>query len=223
MRTHVRLVLVSAVLAIFALSAWSAPVVLNPSFEAVHLSAPFDSSNPADVPNWTHSGPVGDALIWGVGYFDGGGSITVAGDGSQFVTMGGGFNAPGTGSWSQSIGGFTVGLAYRLTFMLAGECTTCGTQVVTAKATGVTSTMNNFSAPIPSANYWRNWQAFSLAFTADAATETISFTSATQFDVGLDNIGITQVASGVPEPASWGLIGAGMAALALLRRRFRVF
>src|SRR5437879_2265649 len=134
-------------LAALAVSGWSAPIVLNPSFEAVQIASPFLSSNPADVPNWTHAGPVGDALLWAIGYHDSGGSITVAGAGNQFVTMGGGFQASGTGSWSQSISGFTIGLAYNLSFMLAGECSTCGNQVVTAKATGATTTMNNYTDP----------------------------------------------------------------------------
>ena len=105
--------------------------------------------------------------------------------------------------------------------MLAGECSTCGSQVVRAKATGVTTTMNDFNAPIPSVNYWRNWQTFNLLFTADAVTEMISFSSTTQFDVGLDRVNIAEVPSGVPEPATWGLFSVGAAALALLRRRLK--
>jgi hypothetical protein len=214
-----RLLVLPATLAVLGVLGWSAPIVQNPSFEAVQIGSPFLSSTATDVPDWTHAGTVGDALLWAIGYADGGGSVTVAGDGKQFVTMGGGFNASGNGTWSQSISGFTIGLAYNLSFMLTGECSTCGTQVVTAKATGATSTMNTFNAPIPGVNYWRSWQTFDLPFTADATTEVISFNSTTQFDVGLDNVNIAQVASGVPEPATWGLFGAGAAVLALLRRR----
>jgi len=208
-------------LAALAVSGWSAPIVQNPSFEAVQIGSPFLSSNPANVPNWTHAGAAGDALLWAIGYSDSGGSITVAGAGNQFVTIGGGFGSSGTGSWSQSISGFTIGLAYNLSFMLGGEGTFSGTQVVTAKATGITATMNNFNAPIPSVNYWRTWQAFNLPFIADATTETISFSSTTEFDVGLDNVNVSQVVSGVPEPATWGLFGVGAAAIALLRRRLK--
>jgi hypothetical protein len=208
-------------LAALALPGWSAPIVQNPSFEAVQIGSPFLSSNPADIPNWTHTGTVGDALLWAIGYSDTGGSITVAGAGRQFVTIGGGFESAGTGSWSQSITGFTIGQAYNLSFMLAGECSTCGAQVVTARATGVTTIMNNYTAPIPDVNYWRTWQAFSLPFIADATTEAISFSSTTRFDVGLDNVNVSQAISGVPEPATWGLFGVGAAAITLLRRRLK--
>ena len=37
--------------------------VTNGSFEAVQISSSF-SSNPANIPGWTHTGDVGDALLW---------------------------------------------------------------------------------------------------------------------------------------------------------------
>jgi len=208
---------------ILTVCSWSAPVITNASFETPVLTSAmnFTDANPADVTGWTHAGSVGDGVLWGIGYTDGGGNITVAGAGKQFVTMGGGFGTLGTATWSQSVSGFTIGTAYDLTFMLAGEGTFSGTQTVTAKAQGVGSTSNNFNAPMSGANYWRNWQSFTLPFTADATTETISFSSTTQFDVGLDNVGISQVQSGVPEPSTWGLFGAGAAVLALVRRRLK--
>lgn len=206
----------------FSLSAWAAPIVTNGSFESIVLSSPFDDQNPADVTGWAHSGACGggsDGCFWAIGYSDGGGSITVAGAGRQFVTMGGGFSAVGSSTWSQAVSGFTIGGVYALNFMLAGEGTFSGTQIVTAKAQGIGSTMNNFTAPLSPSNYWRNWQPFSLQFTADATTETISFSSTTQFDVGLDNVIISQ--SSVPEPGSLGLMAMGLVAAFALRRRYR--
>jgi hypothetical protein len=186
------------------------------------MGSPFVDTNLADVIGWSHSGVHTEGPLWAIGYTSaGGGSITVAGDGSQFVTMGGGGAASGTSSWFQAVSGFTIGTVYILTFMLAGEGPFSPGQNVTAEAQGVGSTMNNFTAPTPSADYWRTWQPFSLQFTADATTETISFTSTTQFDVGLDNVGISQAQSGVPEPGTWTLLGAGMVVLALGRHRAR--
>jgi len=50
-----------------------------------------------------------------------------------------------------------------------------------------------------------------MIFTANATTEEVLFTSTTAFGVGLDNVSITEV---VPEPGTWSLLGAGIAALA---------
>src|SRR5215472_16874277 len=99
-------------------------VIANGSFEATQIGFPFLSSNPADIPGWTHGGDAGDALLWHVGYSDLGGTITTAGQGNQFVTMGGGFGAVGTADWSTMITGLVVGDSYALTFMTASETTT---------------------------------------------------------------------------------------------------
>ena len=74
----------------------SAQTIVNGDFEDVALVGTF-SSNPADIPGWIHTGG-GDQLIWRVGYSDGGGTITTAGDGNssveQFVTFGAGAFQP---------------------------------------------------------------------------------------------------------------------------------
>jgi hypothetical protein len=87
-------------------SALAAPSITNGSFEAVPIGFPFKSSNPADIPGWTHSGTAGEALLWAIGYSDGAGSVTVAGQGSQFVTLGSGFNQPpAAAAWSTTVSG----------------------------------------------------------------------------------------------------------------------
>ena len=188
----------------------SAPIVLNASFELDVLSSPF-FGNAGTVQNWTHGGP-GDGPHWAIGYSDGGGSITTAGAGNQFVTMGGG-GTVGTGTWSQTVSGFTVNQQYILSFMLAGEVTS-DNSLVTAEMIGIGTTQQNFAAPPSlSVNYWRTWQTFNMQFTADSITEQIFFTSTTIHDVGLDNVGISLV-TGTPEPATWGMLSAGLAALA---------
>ncbi len=56
-----------------ATAATGNPFIQNGDFEDVKIVAPFMSKNPADVPGWTHSyGDPGDALIWRIGYADGG-------------------------------------------------------------------------------------------------------------------------------------------------------
>lgn len=80
------LVFALATVSFLLIPATLAQTVMNPSFEAKQIGT--FSSNPADIPGWTKVGSTGDGLLWAVGYVDGGGSITTAGDGRQFVTMG---------------------------------------------------------------------------------------------------------------------------------------
>ena len=69
--------------------------VENGDFEDVLIGPPYNSSDPADIPGWTHTGSVGDALLWSEGYVDSGGDVLFAGHKKQFVTIGGGFDGSG--------------------------------------------------------------------------------------------------------------------------------
>src|ERR1022692_1577776 len=102
-------------------AAFAGPIITNGSFEAVQIGSPFSSANPADIPGWTHGGSPGDALLWAVGYADGKGNITTADAGNQFVTLGGGFDRPGTADWSTTITGLTPTDTYVLSFMIATD------------------------------------------------------------------------------------------------------
>lgn len=222
MKTPLQAVIAFA-LAVLSLGigAHASPVVQNPSFEAVQIGSPFRSSNAADVPDWTHTGPVGDALLWAVGYSDGGGSITVAGDGNQFVTMGGGFNTPGTSAWSQSISGFTPLQPYVLTFKMASE--TSDSQAITVSfPAGSATPAQTFTAAPSTANYWRNWETKSLTFIPNSSSVTLQFGVTQQTDdVGLDAVSIAAVPSGLPLPSSvWGglVLLAGLGAWTARRR-----
>ncbi|HTI52242.1 MAG TPA: hypothetical protein VL475_14865, partial [Planctomycetaceae bacterium] len=87
----------------------SADLITNGSFEDVAIGSPYVSTDTADVSGWTFSGTVGEGPLWRVGYSDGSGSITVAGDGEQFVTLGGGFFDFATTNLDQTLTGLTVG------------------------------------------------------------------------------------------------------------------
>jgi hypothetical protein len=190
--------------------------VSNGSFEAVQIGSPFASANPADIPGWTHTGTVGDALLWGIGYNDGGGSITVAGSGNQFATLGGGYLTSGTASWTTTITNLTVGKTYDLNFKIAfeGGDTPLSQQVITVGFDSGSSTgSSNFSAPYNSGNYWKVWLPESLQFVATATSAVADFSVTNQInDLGLDSVTVT-TPSGVPEPSTWAMMLLGFAGL----------
>src|SRR5260370_2232084 len=163
-------------------SAYGAPMVQNGSFEAVALGSPFSSSTPADIPGWTHSGPPGDALIWGIGYVDVNGGVTVAGAGSQFVTLGGGFGITGNASWTTTVTGLTSGQSYTLGFLMAREAATFGgPQIITVDFPSGSSTgPQSFTTALASGNYWRNWVPESEVFVATAASADVRFSVTSQ-------------------------------------------
>ena len=223
MRINSTSTFVGLILQVTAASALAVPIT-NASFEDVAIGSPYKSANVADVPGWTRTGAAGDAALWRVGYVDGAGSITVAGDGQQFVTMGGGYGPSGATSWEQSIGGLISGQIYVLEFQMAAEAaggpfTSAGiTQTLTASLIGIGTIAQDFTATNNVGNYWRDWESKSLAFTADAPSMTLKFSYDGPYDVGLDNIRITERSS-VPEPATLALLGVALAGLGFARRR----
>jgi hypothetical protein len=188
----------------------AAASITNGDFEAVQIGSPFFSTNPADIPGWTHTGDAGDALLWAVGYADSGGSITVAGSGNQFVTLGGGFDMVGTASWSTSITGLTAGNNYLLDFMMADESTFSSDQQITVDFTSGSLTLpaTFTAAGTSSANYWRDWQNKEETFLATGTSATVRFTATTRFDVGLDNVRVSNAV--VPEPRMLRLLICGL-------------
>jgi hypothetical protein len=204
---------------LLATGAAAAPIVPNHSFEDVVIGPPFHSGSTADVPGWTRSGSAGDAALWRVGYADGGGNITVAGEGSQFTTLGGGFGGSGTTTWSTTATGFTPGLTYLLEFMMASEGPCCGNQdILVSFGAGSSTPSQTFTATPDASNYWKDWESKSMLFLATAASVDLQFTATTRFDVGLDNVRVTERIDAVPEPAIISLIGT-FGAFVISRRR----
>jgi hypothetical protein len=203
-----------------------ASLVTNGSFETVQIGAPFNSNNPADIPGWTHTGAQGDALLWAIGYTDGGGAVTVAGDGNQFVTMGGGFNQPSqTSAWDQVLNGLTPGASYLLTFEMAAEADYSGDQTITVSFPSGSSTPAQSFSSAPGGHYWTNWVSQSETFVATSTSVDLMFSANTSFDVGLDDVSVVPMQSTgtVPEPSTliiWSLLGFGSAfGMRVWRRR----
>jgi hypothetical protein len=198
---------------------------VNPSFEQVVIGSPFKSSNAADVPGWTHTGVPGDALLWRTGYNDGSGTVTVAGEGSQFVTMGGGYGPTGLGTWEQALTGFVVGESYTLDFMMVSEAfdgpftfPAASTMTIVVSLIGINTVSSNFTATNDVGNYWKDWESKSFSFVADSSNLTLRFAYNGPYDVGLDNVRINNVSQPVAEPATLWILALGLVAAARRRR-----
>jgi hypothetical protein len=199
--------------AVAASGASAANLVTNGSFETPVIGAPFHSTL---IPTgWTKGGSAGDASIWRVGYSDSGGTVSVAGEGMQFVTMGGGFSGTGSTTWSQALAGLTIGGVYQLDFKIAAEGACCGAQSVLVDFVGSSTGAQSFTAPSPAANYWKDWLEQGMTFVAAASDVTLRFTYTGRYDMGLDDIRVTPV----PEPATTALWAAGLAMLGVVVRR----
>ena len=175
-------------------------------------------------PGWTHSGNPGDGLLWAIGYSDGGGSVTTAGQGNQFVTLGGGFDAPGSADWSTTITGLTPNQTYVLSFMTATELGTGiepgGPQTMTVGfLSGSSTPSESFTSPDVPAAYWRLWVTQNYTFIPTSSSAVVDFSvNDQQYDMGLDNVTVAAATPTVPEPSSLFLLGPALLSLVSLGR-----
>ncbi len=201
-----------------------AAAIVNGSFEAVQIGAQ-NSSNPADIPGWTHSGDVGDALIWNNTFniccnSNGGVPNANTGDGHQFVTMGGGFGPFGSSAWSQTILGLVVGQTYLVTFKTAAEGESPTQDLTVGMTSGSLTGSHTYTTPVSpgiSPLFWANWGTETYSFLANDTSATIQFSVFNQqWDVGLDAVSIS---SAVPEPSTWAMMILGFCGLGFMMYR----
>jgi hypothetical protein len=211
------------IVAMMSGNALGAPIITNGDFEDVQIGSPFHSNIDANIPGWTRTGDRGDGLLWAIGFMDGGGHITTAGHGNQFVTLGYGFHTdPASAAWSTTITGLTPGSMYELDFMIATEGETSSQTLGVGFTSGSSTASQSFtSGPSENGNYWMTWESEIYNFVATADTATVQFFGTIKFDIGLDYVRVREV-SPVPVPGTMLLLGSGLAGLAALRKKLRV-
>lgn len=128
-----------------------------------------------------------------------------------------------TGTLSQTFA-TTAGQKYELTFYLAGPepCTTCGFPDPRLVNVNINGTDYVLSQPA-SSNLAIQWGLKTVDFTASSSSSMLTFSSLNgtgYWGPVLDNASVEAVGSTVPEPASFLLLGSGMALISgLLRPR----
>lgn len=83
-------------------------------------------------------------------------------------------------------------------------------------------TRQALSAGGPNGGFWDVWVAHELDFKATGASATITFSTvglnANGYDVGLDNVSLSAISGGVPEPATWAMMLVGFGGLGAVLR-----
>jgi len=158
------------------------------------------------------------------GYSAFGDTVASAHSGVWFVDLNG---VNGPGAISQEIDAAT-GQQYRVDFWMSanpgpnGSTSNDGFRTLNVLWNGVVAAGARFDFQV--GDRWDNlrWQKHSVVVTGADALDTLEFrsTSSTYLAAGpfVDTISITPV----PEPQTWGLLGAGLAAVGLRMRRRRV-
>ncbi|GGE07899.1 hypothetical protein GCM10011529_12890 [Polymorphobacter glacialis] len=201
-----------------AASGASAVTLVNGSFEAGSLSAPFETATAGSsaITGWTVGG-------FGVDYV---GSYWMASDGVRSVDLSG-LNA---GSVSQAFA-TTIGSNYTVTFDLSGNPDGgVGTRTAIVSIDGSLPSIKSYVVAPSNSRESMNWQTYSYDFTAFTTTSRLVFASAdyTPFGPALDNVSVIDNGGGagstVPEPATWAMlmIGFGMVGMTVRSRRTAV-
>lgn len=198
--------------------------IVNGGFEADAASVPAAGVLFGPITGWNNPA----AYLTSAGYYS-----AAPPEGRIFALVGNGIDTGGY-HLSQTITGLTPGSSYSVKFALGSEDFVIpGTveQVNVWISAGSGSASQIYSAPVSSnatsfgpGPLWDHWAYFNYSFVASAASATIDFqqTAATSGagDTGIDDVSIS---AGVPEPATWAMMLAGIGALGVtMRRRPRI-
>jgi hypothetical protein len=124
----------------------------------------------------------------------------------------------------------TDGDSYQLTFDLGNSAYYNGAgndQGLTASATGNSVLASQLFTDPAAAGNNNEWTSETLDFTADSSSTTIEFLASDAVlseYTGLDNVDVSTtstVGTGVPEPATWGMLLFGLIGLGAVKRRSR--
>jgi hypothetical protein len=212
-----------AILGLATSSPATAATFFNGSFE--DPGGTFSFANPAEylsfgdtfVTGWLHDGSdlgefYTDGVNWGV----------TAGHGTYYVGFGAFAQTGGTMSQTFDT---TAGMTYRVDYLLTTQELDVDRpdQVGLVEALDGVTLLNSVSNTINHSNgVWIN--GISLFFTANSGSTTLRFTdlttvlNGTSINWGLDAVSV----EAVPEPASYALLGLGLAALAACKKRRRI-
>jgi Protein of unknown function (DUF642)/PEP-CTERM motif len=215
---HLRAAIGAAALALSG--AAQANLLVNGSFElGTVTTAGYEYLNPGAtaMSGWT---VVADNLLWfHTSYTDSSGTLA-ASDGAKFLDLTAtSANCTPCGGVEQTIA-TTAGVSYTLAFDLGSSSTYLIPSTIAATAEIVQGGLGgvqtqSFTSTATGAN---NWQRFSMNFVAANASTTVRLVGTfAQLDyVGLDNVSVT---AAVPEPGTWALMLAGMAAVGSVASR----
>ncbi len=193
-----------------------AQVVVNGDFEEVNISPQFFTYDTTQLPGWTHGGSQGDGILAHVGYSDSEGKNTLAGHGSQFAMLGGGFANSSTATLNTMVTGLTPGDTYVLSFLISNEGEAASQSISVSFPSGSSTASQTFTTMAPFTGlYWTTWEPQAMQFVATASTATLQFAVFNQqYDIGLDYVQVkpmstTPVLQASPASLSFSAFNGG--------------